>query len=89
MERKINDNNSSFSNDINNILNNKNLNIVESMLTARSNIEVLDNKIRQNQELLSLNNGYSFNQNLVDKVGKLLISSVKAKLNILSKLNKK
>ena len=89
MERKINDNNSSFSNDINNILNNKNLNIVESMLTARSNIEVLDNKIRQNQELLNLNNGYSFNQNLVDKVGKLLISSVKAKLNILSKLNKK
>ena len=73
----------------NNIINNKDLNIVESMKMAKSQIEAMDNKIKQKQELININGGYLNNPNLVDNIGKMLIGSVKAKLNILSKINGK
>ena len=79
----------SMSFDINNIINNKDLNIVESMKMAKSQIEAMDNKIKQKQELININGGYLNNPNLVDNIGKMLIGSVKAKLNILSKINGK
>ena len=75
--------------DINNMINNKDLNIVESMKMAKSQIEIMDNKIKQKQELINLNGGYLNNPYLVDNIGKMLIGSVKAKLNILSKINEK
>ena len=90
LEKKENDDTySSFSLNINKIINNKNMNILESMMTARNNIEVIDNKIRQNKELINSNNGYLYNPKLADKLGKLIVNSVKAKLNILYKLNEK
>ena len=78
--------NTSLSFDVNNILSNKDLNITESMLVAKSRIEAMDNKIMQKQEFIKLNDGYMNDPNLVGNYGKLLLDSMNAKLKILSKL---
>jgi len=71
------------------ILENNNNNIVESLMTARNQIEKIDDKYKRKKELLNLNDDYSKDVSLVDQVGKLLIDSVQSKISILSKICEK
>lgn len=71
------------------ILENNNNNIVESLMTARNQIEKIDDKYKRKKELLNLNDDYIKDVSLVDQVGKLLINSVQSKISILSKICEK
>ena len=71
------------------ILENNNNNIVESLMTAKNQIEKIDDKYKRKKELLNLNDDYSKDVSLVDQVGKLLIDSVQSKISILSKICEK
>ena len=71
------------------ILENNNNNIVESLMTARNQIEKIDDKYKRKKELLNLNDDYTKDVSLVDQVGKLLIDSVQSKISILSKICEK
>ena len=73
----------------NDILENNNNNIVESLMTAKNQIEKIDDKYKRKKELLNLNDDYSKDVSLVDQVGKLLIDSVQSKISILSKICEK
>ena len=68
----------------NNILEKNNNNVVESLITAREQIEKIDDKIKRKKVLLNMKDSYSKDINLLDQVGKLLIDSVQSKINVLS-----
>ena len=67
---------------------NKNVVNIESMIAIKGRIDGIDNKIKKKQELLDINGGNFNNPGLVEEVGKLLINSVKTKLDILTKFYK-
>ena len=69
-----------------NILEHSKNNIVESLMTARNQIEKIDDKLKRKKELLNMKDSYTNDVNLVDQVGKLLIDSVQSKINIISKI---
>ena len=68
------------------ILESNNNNIVESLMTAKNQLEKIDDKLKRKKMLLNLKDGYSNDVNLVDQVGKLLVDSVQSKLSVLSKI---
>ena len=69
-----------------NILEHSKNNIVESLMTARNQIEKIDDKLKRKKALLNMKDSYANDVNLVDQVGKLLIDSVQSKINIISKI---
>ena len=73
----------------NNILDHSNNNIVESLMTARNQIEKIDDNLKRKKILLNMNDSYTNNISLVDQVGKLLIDSIQSKINVLSKICEK
>ena len=64
---------------------NDNSKIAESLITEKNKLEDLDKRINKKKKLLHKKDVYTNDFNLVDQVGKLLIDSVKSKLNVLSK----
>ena len=76
--------NTSLAINFNNILEKNNNNVVESLITAREQIEKIDDKIKRKKVLLNMKDSYSKDVNLLDQVGKLLIDSVQSKINVLS-----
>ena len=78
--------NSKSSIDFNNILEKNNNNIVESLMTAKNQLEKLDDKIKRKKTLLNIKEKYTNDIKLADQVGKLLIDSVQSKINVLSKI---
>lgn len=76
--------NASLAINFNNILEKNNNNVVESLITAREQIEKIDDKIKRKKVLLNMKDSYSKDVNLLDQVGKLLIDSVQSKINVLS-----
>ena len=72
-----------------NILDHSDNNIVESLMTARNQIEKIDDNLRRKKILLNMNDSYTNNITLVDQVGKLLIDSIQSKINVLSKICEK
>ena len=76
--------NASLAINFNNILEKNNNNLVESLITAREQIEKIDDKIKRKKVLLNMKDSYSKDVNLLDQVGKLLIDSVQSKINVLS-----
>ena len=76
--------NTSLAINFNNILEKNNNNVVESLITAREQIEKIDDKIKRKKVLLNMKDSYSKDINLLDQVGKLLIDSVQSKINVLS-----
>ena len=78
--------NASLAINFNNILEKNNNNLVESLITAREQIEKIDDKIKRKKILLNIKESYSKDVNLLDQVGKLLIDSVQSKINVLSKI---
>ena len=77
---------SSLAINFSNILESNNSNIVESLMTARNQIEKIDDKLKRKKMLLNMKDSYTNDVNLVDQVGKLLIDSVQSKINVLSKI---
>ena len=55
-------------------------------MTAKNQLEKIDDKLKRKKMLLNLKDGYSNDVNLVDQVGKLLVDSVQSKLSVLSKI---
>ena len=78
--------NASLAINFNNILEKNNNNVVESLITAREQIEKIDDKIKRKKVLLNMKDSYSKDVNLLDQVEKLLIDSVQSKINVLSKI---
>ena len=78
--------NASLAINFNNILEKNNNNVVESLITAREQIEKIDDKIKRKKVLLNMKDSYSKDVNLLDQVGKLLIDSVQSKISVLSKI---
>ena len=78
--------NSSFGIKFSDILESSNNNVVESLMTAKNQIEKIDDKLKRKKMLLNLKDGYSNDVNLVDQVGKLLVDSVQSKISVLSQL---
>ena len=78
--------NASLAINFNNILEKNNNNLVESLITAREQIEKIDDKIKRKKILLNIKESYSKDVNLLDQVGKLLIDSVQSKISVLSKI---
>ena len=76
--------NASLAINFNNILEKNNNNVVKSLITAREQIEKIDDKIKRKKVLLNMKDSYSKDVNLLDQVGKLLIDSVQSKINVLS-----
>ena len=72
-----------------NILDHSDNNIVESLMTARNQIEKIDDNLKRKKILLNMNDSYTNNITLVDQVGKLLIDSIQSKINVLSKICEK
>ena len=72
-----------------NILDHSDNNIVESLMTARNQIEKIDDNLKRKKILLNMNDSYTNNISLVDQVGKLLIDSIQSKINVLSKICEK
>ena len=77
---------SSLAINFNNILESNNSNIVESLMTARNQIEKIDDKLKRKKMLLNMKDSYTNDINLVDQIGQLLIDSVQSKINVLSKI---
>ena len=77
---------SSLAINFSNILESNNSNIVESLMTARNQIEKIDDKLKRKKMLLNMKDSYTNDVNLVDQVGQLLIDSVQSKINVLSKI---
>ena len=77
---------SSLAINFSNILESNNSNIVESLMTARNQIEKIDDKLKRKKMLLNMKDSYTNDVNLVDQVGQLLVDSVQSKINILSKI---
>ena len=77
---------SSLAINFSNILESNNSNIVESLMTAKNQIEKIDDKLKRKKMLLNMKDSYTNDVNLVDQVGKLLIDSVQSKINVLSKI---
>ena len=71
-----------------NILENNN-NIVESLMTARNQIEKIDDKLKRKKKLLNMKDSYTSDVNLVNQVGQLLVDSVQSKISVLSKICEK
>ena len=63
-----------------------NNNIFQSLMTARNQIEKIDDKLKRKKMLLNINDSYANDVNLVDQVGQLLVDSVQSKINVLSKI---
>ena len=77
---------SSLAINFSNILESNNSNIVESLMTARNQIEKIDDKLKRKKMLLNMKDSYTNDVNLVDQVGQLLVDSVQFKINVLSKI---
>ena len=77
---------SSLAINFSNILESNNSNIVESLMTARNQIEKIDDKLKRKKMLLNMKDSYTNDINLVDQVGQLLVDSVQSKINVLSKI---
>lgn len=77
---------SSLAINFSNILESNNSNIVESLMTARNQIEKIDDKLKRKKMLLNMKDSYTNDVNLVDQVGQLLVDSVQSKINVLSKI---
>ena len=77
---------SSLAINFSNILESNNSNIVESLMTAKNQIEKIDDKLKRKKMLLNMKDSYTNDVNLVDQVGQLLIDSVQSKINVLSKI---
>jgi len=77
---------SSLAINFSNIFESSNNNIVESLMTARNQIEKIDDKLKRKKMLLDMKDSYTNDVNLVDQVGKLLVDSVQSKLNVISKI---
>ena len=77
---------SSLAINFSNILESNNSNIVESLMTARNQIEKIDDKLKRKKMLLNMKDSYTNDVNLVDQVGQLLIDSVQSKISVLSKI---
>ena len=77
---------SSLAINFSNILESNNSNIVESLMTAKNQIEKIDDKLKRKKMLLNMKDSYTNDVNLVDQVGKLLVDSVQSKINVLSKI---
>ena len=71
-----------------NILEHNN-NIVESLMTARNQIEKIDDKLKRKKKLLNMKDSYTSDVNLVNQVGQLLVDSVQSKISVLSKICEK
>ena len=66
---------------------NRDNDIIDKLRMAKSNVELLDKKVEEKKEFLKITGGYIQNTKLGDEVGNLLIKSIRAKLNIMNKLN--
>ena len=77
---------SSLAINFSNILESNNSNIVESLMTARNQIEKIDDKLKRKKMLLNMKDSYTNDINLVNQVGQLLVDSVQSKINVLSKI---
>lgn len=77
---------SSLAINFSNILESNNSNIVESLMTAKNQIEKIDDKLKRKKMLLNMKDSYTNDVNLVDQVGQLLVDSVQSKINVLSKI---
>ena len=77
---------SSLAINFSNILESNNSNIVESLMTAKNQIEKIDDKLKRKKMLLNMKDSYTNDINLVDQVGQLLVDSVQSKINVLSKI---
>ena len=77
---------SSLAINFSNILESNNSNIVESLMSAKNQIEKIDDKLKRKKMLLNMKDSYTNDVNLVDQVGKLLVDSVQSKINVLSKI---
>ena len=77
---------SSLAINFSNIFESSNNNIVESLMTARNQIEKIDDKLKRKKMLLDMKDSYTNDVNLVDQVGKLLVDSVQSKINVISKI---
>ena len=63
--------------------------IVESLMTARNQIEKIDDKLKRKKKLLNMKDSYTSDVNLVNQVGQLLVDSVQSKISVLSKICEK
>ena len=61
-------------------------NILDQLDIIKGQTEHLDSEAKQKQEYLKLNGGYQQNPEMGDQLGDLLIESIYAKLNVISKL---
>ena len=77
---------SSLAINFSNILESNNSNIVESLMTAKNQIEKIDDKLKRKKILLNMKDSYTNDVNLVDQIGQLLVDSVQSKINVLSKI---
>ena len=66
-----------------------NQDLIENIQQAKIQTELLDNQVKQKNQLIKYNGGYEKNPELGDEVGNMIIESIQAKLQMIQKLSSK
>jgi len=61
--------------------------LLENIKQAKMQTELLDNQVKQKNQLIKYNGGYEKNPDLGDEVGNMIIESIQAKLELIQKLS--
>ena len=66
-----------------------NQDLIEDIQQAKIQTELLDNQVKQKNQLIKYSGGYEKNPELGDEVGNMIIESIQAKLQMIQKLSSK
>ena len=66
-----------------------NQDLIENIQQAKIQTELLDNQVKQKNQLIKYNGGYEKNPEFGDEVGNMIIESIQAKLQMIQKLSSK